>query len=108
MKAALAAITLALLTAGCAAEPSRLERDDQFWTAYEQRLGLVGTDYANGPAAAKTAAVQFGWTICDQLAKRIDQRVLRSRLAVNGRVPVEMADVQVETTTEFLCPEFTP
>lgn len=104
---ALAVLALAVLAlAGCSGEPeppplSQAEREDLFWTAYEQRLGMVGKDYAD-PAAAKRGSIEYGYVLCDELAKGIDRDVLTQGTATYTKAEVT---VQVDTAVEYLCPE---
>lgn len=99
------AIALALL-AGCGSEPepqlTQAQREDQFWTAYEQRLGMVGTDYAD-PALARSASIDFGHFLCGELEKGTDRNVLISK-GSGGVSTREEFTVKVDTSVEFLCP----
>lgn len=101
------AIALVLL-AGCGSEPeqpqlTQQQREDQFWTAYEQRLGMVGTDYAD-PAEAKSASIRFGRFLCGELEKGTDRNVLISK-GSGGVSTREEFTVKLDTSVEFLCPE---
>lgn len=102
-RVALAVLAL-LVLAGCGAEAPTLtkaEREDQFWTAYEQRLGMVGRDYAD-PAAARRGSIEYGYVLCDELAKGIDRDILTQGSAAYTEAEVT---AQVDTAVEFLCPE---
>jgi hypothetical protein len=61
------------------------QRDDAFWVAYEQRTGMVGRDYAD-----------------DMLAQGTDPRFLTSHSSIYTE---QQLQVQLETATEFLCPD---
>lgn len=94
------------LTSGGSDEPAPLtqaQREDQFWTAYEQRLGLAGTDYAD-PALAKSRSIEYGHFLCDKLASGTDRDVLISQGSGRTYTREEMA-AQVDTSVEFLCPD---
>lgn len=103
--AVLAAIAFALT--GCSnSDPgkppqSQQAREDQFWVAYEQRLGMVGRDYYN-PVKAKSASIEYGYFLCRKLAEGTDPAVLTSRGTAFTR---EEKQVQLDTAIEFLCPE---
>lgn len=109
LKGALPLLVLAAgLLAGCSSEPeppplTQRQREDQFWTAYEQRLGLVGTDYAD-PAAAKSQSIEYGHFLCDKLAQGTSRDVLISQGSGRTYTREEMT-AQVDTAVEFLCPE---
>lgn len=103
--AALAFAALALL-AGCGSESPTLtqaQREDQFWTAYERRTGLVGTDYAD-PVRAKAGSISYGHFLCGELTKGVDRSVLVSQ-GSRGSYSREEFTVQLDTAIEFLCPE---
>lgn len=102
---------LLLALTACAATPppaapelTQAQREAQFWTAYEQRLGMVGKDYAD-PIAAKAQSVKFGYVICDELDRGADRGVVTAKLARNATA--DEARVQVDTAAEFLCPQHT-
>lgn len=104
----LAVAGLTALTSGCgsgepeAAPLAPAERESQFWTAYEQRLGMVGRDYAD-PAKARAVSIEFGHFLCGELAKGMDGNVL---IAQGSRSSSrEEMQVKVDTAVEFLCPE---
>lgn len=96
----IAPLLAALVLAGCSnADPG--PREDEFWVAYEQRLGLFGTDYAD-PAEAKAGSIRFGYFLCRKLSEGTDPAVLVVDGAVFTR---EQVRVQLDTAVEFLCPE---
>lgn len=81
----------------------RQQREDQFWSTFEKRLGLVGTDYAD-PAKAKSASINYGYWICGELAEGTDRSVLLAQ-GSGGDYTREEFEVQMGTAVEFLCPE---
>lgn len=108
MRCVLTVLGLLLLAACGTAEPAQpqltpAQMDDQFWTAYEQRLGMVGKDYAD-PAAAKRGSIRYGHIICEELDKGADRGVVQSKLT-NRDTTADEARVQVDTAAEFLCPQ---
>lgn len=102
-----ALVVLALLVlAGCSNEPeapvlTQSEREDQFWTTYQQRLGMTGTDYAD-PAEAKSGSIDYGYFLCGELDNGIDRGVLTQGTSTFTEAEIT---VQVDTAVEFLCPE---
>lgn len=111
---AIAALTLASCASG--ADPTlaaptttpfsstdAIDRQDRFWTAYEKRLGLVGTDYAD-PAEAKSGSIRYGYFLCGELTKGVDRNVLISQ-GSRGQYSREEFEAQLDTAVEFLCPE---
>lgn len=110
MKLLAALLTAAVLAtapavAACTSTPAptQAQREDQFWTAYEKRMGLVGTDYAD-PAKAKSGSIEYGYFICGELAKGTDRNVLLSQ-GSQGTYTREEFQTQMDTAIEFLCPE---
>jgi hypothetical protein len=102
------AIATALLLPACGSDTAETpqltqqQREDQFWTAYEQRMGLVGTDYAS-PTNAKYGAIRYGQFLCGELANGTDRDVLIAK-GSKGNYSKEEMTVQVDTSVEFLCP----
>lgn len=79
------------------------QREDRFWEVYEQRLGLIGAEYAD-PAEAKAGSIECGYFLCSKLADGTDPAVLVSQ----GNQSIytrEETRVQMEIAVEFLCPD---
>lgn len=94
----LASLLTALALTGCS-DPG--PREDEFWVAYEQRLGMVGRDYAD-PVEAKAGSIRYGYFLCRKLAEGMDPSVL----VVDGPVySWKQVRVQLDTAVEFLCPQ---
>jgi hypothetical protein len=103
--AAALAVGLTACGSSTAADTPQLtqqQREDQFWTNYERRLGMVGRDYAD-PVEAKAASIRFGYFLCGELAKGTDRDVLISR-GSGGVATREEFTTKLETAEEFLCP----
>lgn len=84
-------------------ELSTVQRENLFWTEYEKRMGLVGTQYAD-PARAKQGSIEYGRALCDRLESGMDREVLVTRSATANTSEDEVR-VAIDTATEFLCPE---
>jgi hypothetical protein len=70
----------------------------------QTRTGLVGRGYAD-PARAKSGAIEYGKWICDKLAAGIDRNVFISRGVAPGSYTHAEFVVEVDTATDFLCPD---
>lgn len=90
--------------AGLSAASSQAGRDDQFWSALQTRSGRVIHGYED-PAAAKAGAIEYGKWICGKLTTGIDKKAFISHGAVPDNSTREQFAIQVNTATEFLCPD---
>jgi Protein of unknown function (DUF732) len=108
------AVLLALAVTGltaCSAQPpghsaasSQVEREDQFWSALQTRTRLVSRGYVD-PAAAKAGAIEYGKWICGKLATGTDKNLFIPHGVAPDNATREQFTVQVNTATEFLCPD---
>ncbi len=112
MRRTAATLLLVFAVAGCsspvsgAPAPAKLtqaQQDDAFWSTYQQRLGMVGRDYANA-TEARTAAIGFARTVCAEFDKGIDRDVAISQITGRYATAAE-AKVQIDTAIEFYCPQ---
>lgn len=104
---AVAAVGLLLALTACggddddgASQAPQAEREAQFWTDYERRLGFVGTDYAD-PAEAKRASINLGYAYCRELAEGVDREILISPSRYQTE---EQRRIGVELAEKYLCP----
>lgn len=99
-----ATVSASFLLTGCTAEvATQTQREDMFWTEYEKRMGLVGTDYAD-PVEARNGSIEYGYFLCSRLEQGMDRDVLIVR-AAGSTSTTEEVETAVNTAVEFLCPE---